>query len=84
MQLTEQVKQLKTREEFVAFVYAMVQDWREQRAQWENSSLDAYLEALAAWVQDMEGYYGNRGKPVPQQFTWENLGEILLAASVYE
>lgn len=84
MQLTEQVKKIKTRDDFVMFVHALLQDLKEQREQWENTSLDAYLEALAAWVQDMDGYYCNRGEPIPQQLTWENLGEILLAARVYE
>ena len=47
-------------------------------------TLADYLEAMAAWIQDAEGYYRNSGQPVPQQPSWHNFAEILSAAKVYE
>ncbi|MGH2599621.1 MAG: DUF7660 family protein, partial [Dehalococcoidia bacterium] len=44
----------------------------------------SYLSAMAAWAEDMDGYYENRGDPVPKQPSWRTLGELLLAARVYE
>jgi hypothetical protein len=51
---------------------------------WENTSLEAYLAAIAAWVQEMEGYYRNRGETALQHPTWKHIEEILLAARIYE
>lgn len=62
----------------------MVADLRSRPDAWENASLDRYLEALAAWVEDMDGYYQNRGQAAPEQPNWKTLGEILLAATTYE
>ena len=84
MECVEQVKSIETRDDFVVFMRQLLRDWRQHPERWENASLEAYLEAIAAWVQDMDGYYGNRGKPMPKQLTWRGLGEILLAARVYE
>ena len=84
MECVEQVKSIETRDDFVVFLQQLLRDWRQHPEHWENASLEAYLEAIGAWVQDMEGYYRNRGKPMPKDPTWRSLGEILLAARVYE
>jgi hypothetical protein len=46
--------------------------------------LAGYLEALGAWVEDMNGYYQAKGGAIPLQPSWKMLGQILLAAKVYE
>ena len=88
MECVEQVKSIETRDDFVVFMQHLLRDWRQHPEQWENASLEAYLEAMAAWVQDMDGYYRNLSRPVPKlmrhHLTWRNLGEIMLAARVYE
>ena len=61
-----------------------VRDFRERPEQWENTSLEAYLGAMAAWVQDMDGYYRKCGEKIPKHLTWKNLGEMLSAARIYE
>ena len=42
------------------------------------------LEALAAWVDDMEGYYLNIGKPITEKPDWQMFADILVAAKIYE
>jgi hypothetical protein len=84
MELLEQVKHIKTRADFVAFIHSLVRDFRERPEHWENASFEAYLETMAAWVQDRDGYYLKGGEKVPKHLTWKNLGEILLAARIYE
>lgn len=84
MNLMEQAKKIQTRDEFVIFMHHLLQNLHERPEQWENASLEAYLEAVASWVQDMDGYYRNRGEKVPKHLTWHHLGEILLAAKIYE
>lgn len=50
----------------------------------ENRELWQYLEAAAAWIEDMDGYHVNRGQPVPESPTWETVADIFQAALVYE
>jgi hypothetical protein len=84
MELREQAEKIQTREDLVLFIHHLVRDLRQCPERWEITSLDAYLGAIAAWVQDMEGYYRNRGETPPQHPTWKQIGEILLAARIYE
>lgn len=84
MNLTHQIAAIQSREDFVCFVQALQQDLTAHPDQWENETLPRYLAALAAWTQDMDGYYLNRGEPVPQSPDWKTLAEILLASKHYE
>jgi hypothetical protein len=51
---------------------------------WPNNNLLAFLEALSAWVRDMDGYYLNRGLPVPNRPQWSTFAHMLMAATMYE
>ena len=84
MNLNKQVDSIQSREDFISFVRALLEDLKEDPNDWENPSLENYLKAVAAWVEDMDGYYQNQGKPVAKNPDWKMLGEILLAAKFYE
>jgi hypothetical protein len=74
---------VRTRDDFVALVRSLIANVEDAPEEWENVTLPAYLEALAAWVEDRDGYYQNRGEPVPD-VSWKAVADILLAAKVYE
>jgi hypothetical protein len=82
--LDEAVQHLQSREDFVAFVRALAAHLQKNPDLWANRDLPAFLDAMAAWVEDMDGYYRNRGESVPDQPRWQTVGQILLAARVYE
>ncbi len=82
--LDELVQGIQSREDLVAFVRALRVQLQHSPEEWENRDLPSFLEALAAWVADMEGYYQNRGESIPRQPSWKVLGEMLSAAKVYE
>ncbi|MEO6808186.1 MAG: hypothetical protein ABI353_03625 [Isosphaeraceae bacterium] len=84
LNLYDRVNTIRTRDDFVEFVRDLTQDLWTNPGDWENPGLDSYLETLGAWVNDMDGYFQNRGEPVPKQASWKLLGEILLAARIYE
>lgn len=72
------------RERLVATVRALRVDWSEgPPADWENRTLPDYLTALASWLDDCEGYYADRGVPVPWN-GWEVVRDAMRAATVYE
>jgi hypothetical protein len=82
--LTETVEQIQTQSDFVAFAHALVKNLKEKPEEWENRDLGSFLEALAAWVDDMYGYYQGKGDPIPLHPSWKTLGQILLASRMYE
>lgn len=75
---------IKSRDEFVAFVNELSKSFRMNPESWENNDIGSYLDALAAWVSDMDGYYLNHKLPVPKRPDWKNVADMLLAARSYE
>jgi hypothetical protein len=84
MNLHEQVDDINSREDFASFVRALIQDIRQDPDSWENNTVESFLDGIAAWVVDLDGYYANRGEAVPEQPNWKVFGQILLAAKLYE
>ena len=62
----------------------MLADLRSHRGEWENPTLDRFLDALAAWLEALPQLYTNRGETLPTQPTWKILAELLVTASGYE
>jgi hypothetical protein len=78
------IETLDTKEDFISFLDLLVQDLRNNPSAWENKSLESYLEAVASWTADMEGYYQNNNLPIPQNVNWKVFANILIAAKMYE
>lgn len=83
-ELHEQVSEIQTRSDLVAFIEALRRDFQAHPETWENASLDSFLSALASWAEDMDGYYQNKGLEVPKNPIWKTFGEMLAAARIYE
>jgi hypothetical protein len=75
---------VKTREDLARFVLALRDDLLSHEDAWENATLARFLEALGAWIGDMQGYFKNQGIPEPEQPDWRLVGHMLFAASIYE
>lgn len=82
--LVERASTIRSREDLVPFLEALSADFAASRATWANGDLASFLEAMAAWSQDMEGYYQNRGERIALVSPWRVLADILMAARVYE
>lgn len=80
----KEIDSIRTREDFVAFLESLLADLKQRPDEWENNTLESYLEAAAAWTNDMDGYYRNFNKPIPENVDWQVFANILLAAVVYE
>jgi hypothetical protein len=72
--LNELYKSIRTRQDFVLFVRALIDDLRENPDSWEHRDLEGFLEALGAWVNDA----------APEQADWKLIAAMLLGASAYE
>ena len=84
MDLKTKVDSVGSRDDFVAFVDALRHDLAAHPEEWQNRTLDDFLEALSAWVQDMDGYYQNKRLPMPTSPNWKHVAEMMLAAKYYE
>lgn len=83
-ELNEQVAEIQMRADLVTFIEALQVDLKMRPEKWENPTLESFLDALAGWIADMDGYYQNTGQQVPESPTWKTFGEMLSAARVYE
>ena len=81
--LHEMVPQINTREQMVDFLYALSKDLSEHGDEWENPTLERYLEAMASWISSMHGFYKNTGRKMPE-VNWRVFADILYAATIYE
>lgn len=79
-----EVKKIQTRHDFISFVRALKQDYLQNPSSWENKDIESFLEAIASWVEDMEGFYINQGLPVPEKPDWKVLADIFMGGKLYE
>lgn len=82
--LVTKIDSLNTREDFIEFVELLVLDLKKNPEEWENKSLVSYLDAVASWTQDMDGYFRNNNLPLPKDINWKIFANILIAAKMYE
>lgn len=82
--LEQMANRVQTRDDFIRFVRELNEDRNSASREWGNDDLPKYLDAVAAWTEDMDGYFLNNGQPVPQQPDWKLFATILFAARVYE
>jgi len=78
------IEEIKTKENFIDFVEILIIDLEKKSEEWTNKSLHEYLEAIASWTEDMDGYYINNNLPIPENVNWKLFANILLAAKMYE
>jgi hypothetical protein len=79
-----QIETIHTREDLVRFLEEFSADYRRDPGSWENHTLDRFLDALTSWVEDMDGFYLNRGEPLPVKPDWKIFAHMLMGAAIYE
>lgn len=74
-----------TRIEFIEFLKEFRRDLKENKSNWENTTLEDFLEAMESYTEDVQGFYDNMKMDVDaDKPTWENFKTILKGASIYE
>lgn len=78
-------KRITSKSDFEQFLKILIEDHKQNKAQWENPNLDRFLPAMLRWVESMENYYINTNKGVnTDNPTWDMFKDILLASRIYE
>ncbi|QHW31917.1 hypothetical protein GZH47_14555 [Paenibacillus rhizovicinus] len=78
-----QLHEIRSKNDFLRFLTVLRSDLVKNSNDWENPTLDKYLEAMQGWIQDMDGYYSDTDQTIPEQ-TWKVFADILYAAKIYE
>lgn len=74
-----------TRIEFIEFLKEFKKDLKLNSSNWENKTLEDFLEAMTAYTEDIQGYYDTMKLNIDSnKATWENFKTILQGAAVYE
>ena len=81
---TEIVDDINNKEDFLKFMGLLLENLKNNPDEWENKSLKSYLDAIAAWIENMEGYYQNIDQTIPNNINWKVFADILTAATMYE
>ena len=78
-------KPVKSRDELIGYIFELLDDHDAIGDQWENRDIYSFLQAMAAWLQDCDGYYQNNGdKRDVEKPDWQIFADALAAATVYE
>lgn len=75
---------VSTHTDVARIVERMLTDLRAHPHEWENPTLERFLDALAASLDALQPLHLNRGEAVPSQPTWKLLADVLVNASGYE
>ena len=74
-----------TKLEFILFVENLRADFIENKEQWENKTIEDYLEAMSHYVEDIDGYYKNTNQNIDlEKVDWKVFSDILKGSSIYE
>lgn len=84
MSLESRASRKMTRNELAGFVDQLADSLLESPESWENDTIERFLRAWSAWLNDMDGYFLNQGQAVPESPSWQLVAQMLLAARVYE
>ena len=85
MSLSKTLSSIRTRHDLAAFVAKLKVELDSNADDWENSDLSSFLDAMSAWIEDMDGFYRNTGQAFSESTpSWKVLADILYAARNYE
>ena len=73
------------RDSFIMFLDLLLKDLKENPKDWENKSLEDFLEALSRYTEDIQGYYDNMNMNIDaNKPDWKIFADIFMGARIYE
>ncbi|WP_429844548.1 DUF7660 family protein [Brevibacillus sp. FIR094] len=79
MNLFEKCNKVDSKDDLIQFIKVLRHDLQDNPDEWENLSLDHFLESIEAWMEDTK----DRGY-LPVQPEWKSLAAILYMGKIYE
>ena len=73
------------RQSFVVFLQLLHKDFITNPENWENKTLPNFLQSLASYAEDIQGYYNNLNINIDADIpNWKVFADIFLGAKIYE
>ena len=73
------------RHSFIKFIDLLRQDFLKNAEEWENNTLDSFLDSMSAYAEDIQGYYDNIKVDInADKPNWQTFADILRGATIYE
>lgn len=79
-----ELSDINNKELLIQYLKLMAVEAKDADSKWENHDLSSFFNAMVGWIEDMDGYYLNKGEIPPVTPSWKTIAEILRAATVYE
>lgn len=76
--------EVRSRDDLIRYLDGLVQAISDNQHKVENIRTEDFIEALAAWIADMDGYFANQGAESPREATWQLMAMAITAGLVYE
>lgn len=71
--------------EFITFLKVFKEDLLQNKTNWENKTLEEFLDGMISYSEDLQGYYDNQNSNIDANHaSWDNFATILKGASMYE
>jgi len=84
VELYKEILKVDSQKDFVKFIKLLLLDFKKNQDEWENRTVDSYLEGILAWIDDMDGYFENNNIKKPENISWNFFANALYAARIYE
>lgn len=84
MEIFEMADNVNSPEDLIEFINQLRMDLKINKGEWKNITLEDYLEAMEACVNEMDEYNVYDTQILPKQPSWKIISLILFAASIYE
>lgn len=73
------------RQSFIKFLELLRVDYLKNQNEWENATIDKFLEAMSAYTNDIQGYYDNMHQNTNADIpSWKVFADILKGSKIYE
>ena len=81
MQLHERLEAVNDEATFLAFVQALAADRQQNAEEWENDSIEGFLESASSWAEDSD--FGSR-QGLSSASLWKKFAVFLYCGKIYE
>lgn len=76
--------EVRTHQDVIEILQLMREDLLAHPDEWENPTLERFLDSLAAVLEGIPARYADQGERLPEQPTWKLFAEAAVKASGYE
>lgn len=78
------INNIRSKEDFVKFLNELKYDKEHKSEDWTNQEISSYLDGIASWVEDMEGYFNNMSIDMPTNIDWKFISTLFYVGKIYE